>query len=277
MKTAIIAASRQPRSSAVRAGLLKAAWANRMVLSERSVPDERSEQGQVISTLILTIPVLLLIFMVFFALTTSQTASAAQIAADAAVIHLQELDAIKALPPDDPNTATDERKEAFLELALSGTLIEEGRAEVYRRLCSSTRWIVGDACVDLGTNIPSLDITREDSTCTPPLNPGNIRPLLDDEQRNWPDVKVWISYPDLPVPVLGDCLANPLDSIVPGTPEWARMREYDVADWRVVVFIKLHPVVPALMTFVIDQPPERLAISCGPLFLAGADPDLWKC
>ena len=251
------------------------------------VPSERSEQGQVISTLLLTIPVLMLIFMVFFSLTVSQASSVAQIAADAAVIHLQELDAIKALPPDDPNTALDERKAAFLEMALSGTLIEEGRAEVYRRLCSSTRWIVGDACVDLGTNIPTSDVTTvkeletipEDEWCRPPANPGGIIPLEDEEhrQRNWPDIKVWISYPNLPVPVIGECLANPLDSITPGTDAWNEMQSYPIESWRVVVLVRLRPVVPALMTFVVEGSSERVAISCGPIFLAGSDPDLWKC
>ena len=274
LKTAIIAASRQPSSSTP---------ARQVALSERS------EQGQVISTLILAVPVLMLIFLVFFSLTVSQTSSVAQIAADAAVIHLQELDAIKALPPDDPNTALDERKAAFLELALSGTLIEEGRAEVYRRLCSSTRWIIGDACVDLGTNIPTSDVDgttwppdEADNPCRPPDNPGGITPLIDEnqEQLGWPDIKVWISYPNLPVPVTGQCLSNPLDSIIPGTEAWSEMQSYPLESWRVVVLVRLRPVVPALMTFIVREsgaPVERVAISCGPIFLAGSDPDLWKC
>lgn len=249
----------------------------------------RNEQGQVITTLILTVPVLLLIFLVFFTLTTSQSASVAQVAADAAVIHLQELDALKSLPPDDPNTVKDERKEAFLELALSGVLIEQGRAEVYARMCSSSRWIVGDACQDWGTNIPTEAVTRiatddpDGDDCTPPPNPDG-RPL-EDRQVSWPDVKVWISFPDLPVPaaVLDDdgdpviaCLSNPLDSVEPGSELWQKMMEHPIERWRVVVLVRLRPVVPALMTFIVRQP-DRMAISCGPLFLAGSDPELWKC
>lgn len=233
---------------------------------------ERSEQGQVITTLLLTVPVLMLIFLVFLTFTTSQSTSVAQISADSAVIHLQEHESLKTLPPDDPTTAVDERKNAFLDLALSGILIEEGRAEVYSRMCSSSRWIVGDACLDWGTNIPTR-VVRDNDTCIPAPNPEGIP--LEGAQVNWPDVKVWISFPDLPVPV-HECLTNPLDSIEPGSEAWQAMLEYPLESWRVVVLVTLRPVVPALMTFIADQP-VRVAISCGPLFLVGSDPDLWKC
>lgn len=234
--------------------------------------NERSEQGQVITTLLLTFPVLILIFLVFLTFTTSQSISVAQISADSAVIHLQEHESLKTLPPDDPATAINERKSAFIDLALSGVLIEEGRAEVYRRMCSSSRWIVGDACIDWGTNIPT-EFALSDPSCTPATNPEGTP--LEGSQVHWPDVKVWISFPDLPVPVQ-ECLTNPLDSIEPGSEEWEAMMEYPIERWRVVVLVSLRPVVPALMTFITDQP-ERVAISCGPLFLAGSDPDLWKC
>lgn len=251
------------------------------------------ERGQVISTLILTIPVLLLIFLVFFIFTTSQSASVAQVSADAAVIHIQEIlsathpqelpdelrnsqaveDGLLPLPEDDPTTVRDERKEAFIDLVTSDWLIEVGRREIYSRMCASSRWVVGDACFDWGTNIPRSEVLNPDKNCPQPETPEGAMPLTD----NWPDVKVWISYPALPLPVLDGCLSNPLDANLPrGSPEWNDMLEYPLERWRIVVLVELHPVMPALITFIAEQPVRR-AISCGPLFLAGSDPELWKC
>lgn len=254
------------------------------------------ERGQVISTLILTIPVLLLIFLVFFIFTTSQSASVAQVSADAAVIHIQEIlrathpqelpdelrqsqaveDGLLPLPEDDPTTFRDERKEAFIELVTSDWLIEVGRREVYSRMCASSRWIVGDACFDWGTNVPSIKFDAQadefyDPDCPPPVTSEGERPI----DSNWPDVKVWISYPNKPLPVLNGCFSNPLDSITRGSQEWNEMLEYPIERWRIVVLVELRPVMPALITFIAEQPVRR-AISCGPLFLAG-DPELWKC
>ncbi len=271
------------------------------------------ERGQVISTLILTIPVLLLIFLVFFIFTTSQSASVAQVSADAAVIHIQEilrathpqelpdelrprvqpgedLHGLLPLPEDDPTTFRDERKEAFIELVTSDWLIEVGRREVYSRMCASSRWIVGDACFDWGTNIPSIRFDPPDPDDPPgpgdppPREPCPNRPMAGEERdidvldSNWPDVKVWISFPNKPLPVLGgtnDCFSNPLDSVTSGSPEWNDMLQYPIERWRIVVLVELRPVMPALITFIAEQPVRR-AISCGPLFLSG-DPELWKC
>ncbi len=266
----------------------------------------RGEEGQVISTLIVTLPVLMLIFLVFFTLTVTQASSVAQTAADAAVLRIQEHDALRSLPPDDPATSADERKLAFIELVRSDRLIQEGRSEVYRRLCPSNRWIVGDSCSDWGYNWPLYDGStgnppyddclgnapdRQDPNATarvPPPRGDNA----DGYLYNWPDVKVWIAFPNFPLPGRNAddliCRFNPLSDIEPGDQRWQQMMSYPLETWRVVVLVEVRPVIPGLMNFFVgdtDQGPlqsvqtdalQRQAISCGPLFLSGS-PDLWKC
>ena len=272
----------------------------------------RGEEGQVISTLIVTLPVLMLIFLVFFTLTVTQASSIAQTAADAAVLRIQEHDALRSLPPDDPATSADERKLAFIELVRSDRLIQEGRSEVYRRLCPSNRWIVGDSCSDWGYNWPLYDEYDEseqriDCLGTPPdrQDPNataRVPPPRGDNADgylyNWPDVKVWIAFPNFPLPGRNDanndghpeliCRFNPLSDIEPGDERWQQMMSYPLETWRVVVLVEVRPVIPGLMNFFVgdtDQGPlqsvqtdalQRQAISCGPLFLSGS-PDLWKC
>lgn len=276
------------------------------------VAPRHDERGQTITALLLTIPVLLLILLVFLALTVTQSGSSAQLAADAAVFSLQEHTSLANLPPDNPATPTDERKEAFIELALSGELLSAGRSEVYKQLCSYNRWIVGDTCSDFGTNIPNFVITgfnecfennQEDADAradclkdarlidetdpTPaqllscPQGSSHEEPdtiqgrLLAFELSNWPGVKVWISFNDLPLPV-PRCLENPLQSVVPDTPLWEAMMEAPLSEWRVVVLVEVNPVEPGLLNFFVSEA-SQVAISCGPLFLEGANPELWKC
>lgn len=270
----------------------------------------QDEEGQVISTLILTLPVLLLIFLVFFTLSVTQASSVAQTAADAAVLRIQEHDALSSLPADDPATPQDERKEAFIDLVLSDQLIQAGRTEVYRRLCPSNRWIVGDSCSDWGYNWPLYDqsgVGRKDcleddqeETATARVPP----PRADDADGylyRWPDVKVWIAFPNFPLPgrseedTDGDgipdrdliCDSNPLRDIDPSDDRWQQMMDYPLEAWRIVVTVEVRPVIPGLMSFFVGDESrpllaiqrdtlQRQAISCGPLFLSGP-PDLWKC
>ena len=285
-----------------------------------------SEEGQVISTLILTLPVLLLIFLVFFTLSVTQASSVAQTAADAAVLRIQEHDALSSLPADDPATPQDERKEAFIDLVLSDQLIQAGRTEVYRRLCPSNRWIVGDSCSDWGYNFPlhrewtDLDgddevddlegdmdgdpndeltnCLRRDPKATARVPP----PRADDADGylyRWPDVKVWIAFPNFPLPARSEedtdgngsfdliCESNPISAIDPSDDRWQQMMDYPLESWRIVVTVEVRPVIPGLMSFFVGdenrplqaiqrETLQRQAISCGPLFLSGP-PDLWKC
>lgn len=239
----------------------------------------------------------MLIFLVFFTLTVTQASSVAQTAADAAVLRIQEHDALKSLPPDDPATPEDERKLAFIELVRSDQLLQEGRAEVYRRLCPSNRWIVGDSCTDWGYNWPLYDDCLEngqDATATARVPP----PRADDAPGwlyNWPDVKVWIAFPNFILPARSDlpeqdliCLFNPLRYIAPSDERWQEMMSHPIEAWRIVVVVDVRPVIPGLLNFFVGEHEEgplrsvrretlqRQAISCGPLFLSG-NPDLWKC
>lgn len=269
----------------------------------------QDEEGQVISTLILTLPVLLLIFLVFFTLSVTQASSVAQTAADAAVLRIQEHDALSSLPADDPATPQDERKEAFIDLVLSDQLIQAGRAEVYRRLCPSNRWIVGDSCSDWGYNFPlheemadwDRDGTERDDeiqNCLDrdPKATARVPPPRADDTDGylyrWPDVKVWIAFPNFPLPGRDEsfdliCEGNPLRDIDPGDDRWQQMMDYPLEDWRIVVTVEVRPVIPGLMSFFVGDESrpllaiqrdtlQRQAISCGPLFLSGP-PDLWKC
>ena len=268
-----------------------------------------SEEGQVISTLILTLPVLLLIFLVFFTLSVTQASSVAQTAADAAVLRIQEHDALSSLPADDPATPQDERKEAFIDLVLSDQLIQAGRTEVYRRLCPSNRWIVGDSCSDWGYNFPlheemadwDRDGTERDDeiqNCLDrdPKATARVPPPRADDTDGylyrWPDVKVWIAFPNFPLPGRDEgfdliCEGNPLRDIDPGDDRWQQMMDYPLEAWRIVVTVEVRPVIPGLMSFFVGDESrpllaiqrdtlQRQAISCGPLFLSGP-PDLWKC
>lgn len=260
----------------------------------------------------------MLVFLVFFTLTVTQASSVAQTAADAAVLRIQEHNALKSLPPDDPATPQDERKLAFIDLVRSDLLLQEGRAEVYRRLCPSNRWIVGDSCADLGYNWPLYDEydEAEDSEADDCL----IREGEESEHQEetatarapnrvegspgwlyrWPDVKVWIAFPNFPLPARTDednsgddipdlvCFFNPLKEIAPIDERWQEMMSYPIEAWRIVVFVDVRPVIPGLLNFFVGDPEEgplrsvgretlqRQAISCGPLFLSG-NPDLWKC
>ena len=269
----------------------------------------QDEEGQVISTLILTLPVLLLIFLVFFTLSVTQASSVAQTAADAAVLRIQEHDALSSLPADDPATPQDERKEAFIDLVLSDQLIQAGRAEVYRRLCPSNRWIVGDSCSDWGYNFPlheemadwDRDGTERDDeiqNCLDrdPKATARVPPPRADDADGylyrWPDVKVWIAFPNFPLPGRDEsfdliCEGNPLRDIDPGDDRWQQMMDYPLEAWRIVVTVEVRPVIPGLMSFFVGDESrpllaiqrdtlQRQAISCGPLFLSGP-PDLWKC
>ena len=286
----------------------------------------QDEEGQVISTLILTLPVLLLIFLVFFTLSVTQASSVAQTAADAAVLRIQEHDALSSLPADDPATPQDERKEAFIDLVLSDQLIQVGRAEVYRRLCPSNRWIVGDSCSDWGYNFPLhrewTDLDGDDivddlegdmdgdpndelTNCLDrdPRATAQVPPPRADDADGylyrWPDVKVWIAFPNFPLPGRSDedadgngsfdliCEGNPLRDIDPGDDRWQQMMDYPLEAWRIVVTVEVRPVIPGLMSFFVGDESrpllaiqrdtlQRQAISCGPLFLSGP-PDLWKC
>lgn len=268
----------------------------------------------------------MLVFLVFFTLTVTQASSVAQTAADAAVLRIQEHAALRSLPPDDPATPEDERKEAFIDLVRSDQLLQEGRAEVYRRLCPSNRWIVGDSCTDWGYNWP-LDHYSDN---TDPLNPVYPDDCLEPGQEkggaiatarvpppraedapdaegwlyDWPDVKVWIAFPNFILPARTDedadgdgielheqdliCFFNPLQEIAPGDERWQEMMSHPIEAWRIVVAVDVRPVIPGLLNFFVGDAEEgplrsvrretlkRQAISCGPLFLSG-NPDLWKC
>lgn len=261
---------------------------------------------------------LFLIFLVFFTLTVTQASSVAQTAADAAVLRIQEHDTLSSLPADDPATPEDERKEAFIALVLSDQLIQEGRAEVYRRLCPSNRWIVGDSCSDWGYNFPlhrewkdlNRDGDRDDlegdmdgdtndeiTNCLKrdPNATAKVPPIEGDTGDGllyrWPDVKVWIAFPNFPLPGRSEedahddgifdliCDSNPLRDIEPGDERWRQMVDYPLEAWRIVVTVDIRPIIPGLMNFFIEDEDinlQRKAISCGPLFLSGP-PDLWKC
>lgn len=256
----------------------------------------------------------MLVFLVFFTLTVTQASSVAQTAADAAVLRIQEHNALKSLPPDDPATPQDERKLAFIDLVRSDLLLQEGRAEVYRRLCPSNRWIVGDSCTDLGYNWPLYDEVdaygedcrdreaepeqEETATARAPNRVDGSAGWL----YRWPDVKVWIAFPNFPLPARSDedadddgtidqnliCFFNPLQEIAPSDERWQEMMSYPIEAWRIVVLVDVRPVIPGLLNFFVGDPEEgplrsvgretlqRQAISCGPLFLSG-NPDLWKC
>lgn len=238
---------------------------------------------------------LFLIFLVFFTLTVTQASSVAQTAADAAVLRIQEHDTLSSLPADDPATPEDEHKEAFIALVLSDQLIQAGRAEVYRRLCPSNRWIVGDSCSDWGYNWPLYDesgVGREDCL-DQEADQEEIATARVPEPRaegangwlyRWPDVKVWIAFPNFPLPGRDEdndliCSGNPLRDIEPGDERWRQMVDYPLEAWRIVVTVDIRPVIPGLMNFFIEDEDinlQRKAISCGPLFLSGP-PDLWKC
>lgn len=244
---------------------------------------------------------LFLIFLVFFTLTVTQASSVAQTAADAAVLRIQEHDTLSSLPADDPSTPEDERKEAFIALVRSDQLIQAGRAEVYRRLCPSNRWIVGDSCSDWGYNFPlheeradwNRDGTVEDEeiqNCLDrdPNATAKVPPIEGDTGDGllyrWPDVKVWIAFPNFPLPGRDEdydliCDSNPLRDIEPGDERWRQMVDYPLEAWRIVVTVDIRPIIPGLMNFFIEDEDinlQRKAISCGPLFLSGP-PDLWKC
>ena len=260
----------------------------------------------------------MLIFLVFFTLTVTQASSVAQTAADAAVLRIQEHDALKSLPPDDLATPEDERKEAFIALVRSDRLLQEGRAEVYRRLCPSNRWIVGDACTDWGYNWPLKDesgagredcLDRETEVEQEEIATARVPPPRADGAPGWlygwPDVKVWIAFPNFILPARSDedtngngmidpeeqdliCFFNPLKDIAPSDERWQEMMSYPIETWRIVVLVEVRPVIPGLMNFFVGDAEEgplrsvqrdalqRQAISCGPLFLSG-NPDLWKC
>ena len=243
----------------------------------------------------------MLIFLVFFTLSVTQASSVAQTAADAAVLRIQEHDALISLPADDPSTPQDERKEAFIDLVLSDQLIQAGRAEVYRRLCPSNRWIVGDSCSDWGYNFPLYDkssVNRKDCLADDQEETATARvppPRADDADGylyRWPDVKVWIAFPNFPLPGRDEsfdliCEGNPLRDIDPGDDRWQQMMDYPLEAWRIVVTVEVRPVIPGLMSFFVGDESrpllalqrdtlQRQAISCGPLFLSGP-PDLWKC
>ena len=267
----------------------------------------------------MTLPVLFLIFLVFFTLSVTQASSVAQTAADAAVLRIQEHDALSSLPADDPSTPEDERKEAFIALVLSDQLIQEGRSEAYRRLCPSNRWIVGDSCSDWGYNFPlhrewkdldgngevdDLDGDMDGDPADELTNCLRIDPkatarvpLGEDDTGDgllyrWPDVKVWIAFPNFPLPGRDEnydliCESNPLRDIEPGDERWQQMMDYPLEAWRIVVTVEIRPVIPGLMSFFVGDESrplqiiqretlQRQAISCGPLFLSG-NPDLWKC
>lgn len=261
---------------------------------------------------------LLLIFLVFFTLSVTQASSVAQTAADAAVLRIQEHDALSSLPADDPATPQDERKEAFIDLVLSDQLIQAGRAEVHRRLCPSNRWIVGDSCSDWGYNFPLHEEMADwngDGTVRPdeiqncinrdPKATARVPPPRADDADGylyrWPDVKVWIAFPNFPLPGRSEedadgngipdrnliCEGNPLRDIDPGDDRWQQMMDYPLEAWRIVVTVEIRPVIPGLMSFFVGDESrpllaiqrdtlQRQAISCGPLFLSGP-PDLWKC
>ena len=259
----------------------------------------------------------MLVFLVFFTLTVTQASSVAQTAADAAVLRIQEHDALKSLPPDDPATPQDERKLAFIDLVRSDILLQEGRAEVYRRLCPSNRWIVGDSCTDLGYNWPLEDESgagrddcldrdaeveqEETATARAPNRVDGSAGWL----YRWPDVKVWIAFPNFILPARSDedtdgdgmidpeeqdlvCFFNPLQEIAPSDERWQEMMSHPMEAWRIVVLVDVYPVIPGLLNFFVGDHEEgplrsvgretlqRQAISCGPLFLSG-NPDLWKC
>lgn len=267
----------------------------------------------------------MLVFLVFFTLTVTQASSVAQTAADAAVLRIQEHDALKSLPPDDPATPEDERKLAFIDLVRSDQLLQEGRAEVYRRLCPSNRWIVGDSCTDWGYNWPLDDYRPNPPELGDPAYPDGYPddcleegqeenatarvppPRADDAPGwlyNWPDVKVWIAFPNFLLPARSDedtdgdgielheqdliCFFNPLRDIAPSDERWQEMMSHPIEAWRIVVVVDVRPVIPGLMNFFVGDAEEgplrsvrretlkRQAISCGPLFLSG-NPDLWKC
>lgn len=273
----------------------------------------------------------MLVFLVFFTLTVTQASSVAQTAADAAVLRIQEHNALKSLPPDDPATPQDERKLAFIDLVRSDILLQEGRAEVYRRLCPSNRWIVGDSCADLGYNWPLDDYPENLDPADPmydPAAPVYPEDCLDREAEpeqeetatarapnrvegsagwlyRWPDVKVWIAFPNFILPARTDededgdgridpeeqdlvCFFNPLQEIAPSDERWQEMMSHPIEAWRIVVLVDVRPVIPGLLNFFVGDPEEgplrsvgretlqRQAISCGPLFLSG-NPDLWKC
>ena len=258
----------------------------------------------------------MLVFLVFFTLTVTQASSVAQTAADAAVLRIQEHDALKSLPLDDPATPEDERKLAFIDLVRSDQLIQEGRAEVFRRLCPSNRWIVGDSCTDWGYNWPlydESDVGRDDCLDRE-ADQEEIATARVPEPRaegangwlyRWPDVKVWIAFPNFPLPARSDedtnsdgmidpeeqdliCFFNPLQDIAPRDERWQEMMSHPIEAWRIVVVVDVRPVIPGLLNFFVGDAEEgplrsvrrealqRQAISCGPLFLSG-NPDLWKC
>lgn len=249
---------------------------------------------------------LLLIFLVFFTLSVTQASSVAQTAADAAVLRIQEHDALSSLPADDPATPQDERKEAFIDLVLSDQLIQAGRAEVYRRLCPSNRWIVGDSCSDWGYNFPlheemadwgggGTETVRNCLDRDPKATARVPPPRADDADGylyRWPDVKVWIAFPNFPLPGRDEsfdliCEGNPIRAIDPSDDRWQQMMDYPLEAWRIVVTVEVRPVIPGLMSFFVGDESrpllaiqrdslQRQAISCGPLFLSGP-PDLWKC
>ena len=259
----------------------------------------------------------MLIFLVFFTLSVTQASSVAQTAADAAVLRIQEHDALSSLPADDPATPQDERKEAFIDLVLSDHLIQAGRAEVYRRLCPSNRWIVGDSCSDWGYNFPLYRDKWEDLDGNSEVDDNELTNCLDRDPKataqvpppraddadgylyRWPDVKVWIAFPNFPLPGRSDedsdgngsfdliCEGNPIRAIDPSDERWQQMMDYPLEAWRIVVTVEVRPVIPGLMSFFVGDESrpllaiqrdtlQRQAISCGPLFLSGP-PDLWKC